>query len=53
MGKGSKNNLLTDLLIWSGVILGILDWITDAVYNMKQLFVSPGLKAACVIFMVV
>lgn len=53
MGKGRKNNLLTEVLIWSGVILGILDWVTDAVYNLKALFVSPGLKAACVIFMLV
>jgi hypothetical protein len=53
MGKGRKNTFLTEFLIWSGVILGILDWVTDAIYNLKAMFVGHGLKAVCVIFMLV
>ena len=53
MGKGRKNTYLTQFLIWSGVILGILDWVTDAIYNLKAMFVGSGLKAVCVIFMLV
>ena len=52
MGKGIKNTQLTSVIIWSGVILGVLDWVTDAIYAANCDFASAGLNAACVIFLV-
>lgn len=52
MGKGRKNTQLTGVIIWSGVILGVLDWITDAIYAANCNFASVGLHAACLVFLV-
>ena len=43
---------INDIIIFSGVILGVLDWITDAAYAANAEFQSPGLKSACSTFVI-
>jgi hypothetical protein len=43
--------MVNDLIILSGVVLGVLDWISDAAYASSASFEeNPGLKSACVAF---
>jgi hypothetical protein len=41
---------VSDLIIWSGVFLGILDWLTDMIYCSNVEFASKSMKSACVTF---
>lgn len=41
---------VSDVIIWAGIILGILDWLSDMVYNTNVEFNSPNMKIACVTF---
>jgi len=43
----------SDVIIWSGVVLGVLDWISDAAYAASASFASDALRSACVTFVVV
>ena len=43
---------INDLVILSGVVLGVLDWITDAAYAHKVEFESKGLKTAQTTFVI-
>jgi hypothetical protein len=40
---------VSDLIIWSGVSLGILDWLTDMTYYSNVEFASGSLRMACII----
>ena len=41
---------VSDCIIWSGIALGILDWLTDMVYCSNVEFASGSIKSACVTF---
>ena len=43
---------VNDMIILSGVVLGLLDWITDAAYASNAEFSSQGLKSAQITFVV-
>ena len=43
----------SDVIIWSGVALGILDWVFDVAYAASATFSSDALRSACVTFIVV
>jgi hypothetical protein len=43
---------VNDIIILSGVVLGLLDWITDAAYASQVKFESKGLQTAQVTFVV-
>lgn len=43
---------VSDLVIFAGIALGILDWLTDMIYASNVEFASAGMKSACVTFIV-
>ena len=40
-------------VIYIGVILGILDWVTDIIYVSQTKFNSSGLRLGCLVFIFV
>jgi hypothetical protein len=50
---GAQKLASSDLLIWTGLILGILDWLTDMIYVSKVQFGSNGLRSACLTFVII
>ena len=40
------------LLLWYGIIFGMLDWISDIVYYSHIPFHNSSLKAACIVFII-
>lgn len=43
---------VSDLIIWSGIALGILDWLTDMLYCSNVQFAKGSVRSACVTFIV-
>lgn len=41
-----------NFVIWFGVIVGVLDWISDIAYCTDTHFVNGELKKACVLFVI-
>ena len=39
-------------MLYGGIILGLLDWITDIIYYNKIQFANDSLKNACIVFIV-
>ena len=47
------SSICSHVLIWYGVIFGILDWISDIVYFGSVKFHNDTLKSACCTFIVI
>ena len=40
----------SELIIWLGIVFGILDWLTNMIYSVNMKFSSSSTKGACIIF---
>ena len=52
MALGGRKLTKSDVLIWSAVVVGVLDWISDMAYVSSATFASDALHSACVTFVV-
>jgi hypothetical protein len=52
MALGGRKLTKAQVIIWSGVILGILDWLSDLVYASTAEFATSGGKRACISFII-
>mmetsp|Transcript_6184 Transcript_6184/g.10002 ORF Transcript_6184/g.10002 Transcript_6184/m.10002 type:complete len:117 (-) Transcript_6184:3000-3350(-) len=53
MGLASRKFTLGEIVIMAGVVIGILDWITDILYLLNAEFFTSQLQFMCLIFVVI
>ena len=41
---------ISDFIIWSGVVIGVGDWVLDLIYAVSSDFASPGIGKAALTF---
>lgn len=49
----SSRDKYSELIIWSGVILGVADWISDMIYASNSEFANPLISYLCLAFVVI